>query len=153
MLDRLLDFLKDLPASDGETAPADPADDPRIAAAALMVHVIDADGTRDEAETAKLKAMLSENFGIDGRELDRVVAAGEAADREAVDLYTFTSTLKRSLDADARANFIRILWEMVYADGDAHEVEDNIVWRVAELIGVESRERVTLRQKVRDGQP
>lgn len=149
MFDRILTFLKDLPGADGRTdGSLTPEDDPRVAAAALLFHVIDADGVRDPQETARLKEGLSRVYGVSGTELDRLVAAGEEADQDAVDLYAFTSVLKRHLDADARAEFIGLMWEMVYADGELHELEDNIVWRVAELIGVDSRQRVLLRQRV-----
>lgn len=36
---------------------------------------------------------------------------------------------------------------MAYADGKADEIEENIVWRVAELLGVSSRDRLILKQK------
>ncbi len=32
-----------------------------------------------------------------------------------------------------------------------NEIEDNLVWRIAELIGVDSRERVDLRRAVAQG--
>jgi hypothetical protein len=38
---------------------------------------------------------------------------------------------------------------MAYADGMIHEFEENVVWRVAELLGVSSRERVNLKQDAR----
>jgi uncharacterized tellurite resistance protein B-like protein len=41
-----------------------------------------------------------------------------------------------------------MMWEIVYADGVRDEVEDNIVWRVAELLHVESADRVRLRREV-----
>ncbi len=44
---------------------------------------------------------------------------------------------------------MRDLWQMVYADGEVHEFEDNIVWRVAELLDVEARDRLALKQSVR----
>ena len=72
---------------------------------------------------------------------------GEQADQEAVDLYSFTSIIKRNLDEDARIKFIELMWEVVFADGVAHELEDNVVWRVAELIGVSTRDRVTMKQR------
>ena len=37
---------------------------------------------------------------------------------------------------------------MVYADGELHELEDNVVWRIAELIHVERNDRIALRQRV-----
>ena len=49
---------------------------------------------------------------------------------------------------DGRLQLIEYLWETAYADGVLDEYESNLIWRVAELIGVETRDRVRLRQKV-----
>jgi uncharacterized tellurite resistance protein B-like protein len=147
MLDRFISFIRQLDAPrERET----PADDPRVAAAALMFHVVNADGVLEDNEVARLREMLGETYDIGGGELDRLIATGEAADREAIDLYAFTSVLKRHLDEEARKEFIGVLWEVVYADGDLHELEDHTVWRVADLIGVSNRDRVELRRKSRD---
>lgn len=123
-------------------------EDPRVAAAALMFHLADADGVREDSETDKLRELLSEAFGVDGKELLELVEAGERADRQSIDLYAFTSVLKRSFDFRERCEFIEIMWEIAYADGERHELEENIVWRIAELIGVDTRDRVALRQRV-----
>ena len=139
--------MRGLPGAESASDTRD-LDDPRIAAAALMFHVMDADGVRHSIERDRLEQLLNDAFSISGGELQRLIEAGEAADKDAVDLYSFTSVLKRNLDSDARSEFIRILWEIVYADGERHELEDNIVWRVAELIGVERAERVALRRSV-----
>jgi uncharacterized tellurite resistance protein B-like protein len=147
MFERLVSFLSELPGQRGESGKFGP-DDPRVAAAALMFHVMDADGVRRDDETERLRAILSRTYGMTGRELDALMQAGEHADQEAIDLYAFTSVLKRHLDHEARAEFIRIMWQIVYADGELHELEDNVVWRVAELIGIEQRERIGLRQRV-----
>ena len=39
-------------------------------------------------------------------------------------------------------------WQLVFADGKVHEFEDNLIWRVAELLGVSARDRVLLRKMV-----
>jgi uncharacterized tellurite resistance protein B-like protein len=144
MFERMISFLKDLPAAGSK---ASREDDPRVAAAALMYHVMDADGDRQDVEWERVKQLLSQSYGISGAELDRLVKAGEQADNEAIDLYAFTSVLKRSLDDQARKDFIGMMWEIVYADGELHEMEDNTIWRIAELIGVESRDRVEAKRK------
>ena len=46
---KFLSFLKDLPTGGKAERESDPVDDPRVAAAALMFHVVDADGVRDTA--------------------------------------------------------------------------------------------------------
>lgn len=150
MLDRLKSFFGTLTEKPREDALG--VDDPRVAAAALMVHIIDADGVRDEAERKRLRDLLADAYGLSGDELDQVVSAGEEAEREAVDLFAFTSVLNRSLDEAKKIDLIALLWEIVYADGEMHELEDNIVWRVSELIGVSPRDRMLMRQRVRDEQ-
>ncbi len=145
MLDRVLSFLRDLPGAGGSLR--DRNDDPRIAASALLFHVMNADGLRQDAEWERFKSVLSQTYGVSGEELARLVEAGETAEREAIDLYAFTSVLNRHLDAEARKAFIGLMWEIVYADGELHELEDNTVWRVAELIGVEREDRIAARRK------
>ena len=150
MLDRILSFLKDIP---GAQAASDPSDDPRVAAAALMIHVMDADGVRRSAESTALRHALGESYGVTGDALDALLAAGERADQEAIDLYAFTSVLRRHLDATARVEFIGLMWDVVYSDGELHELEDNTVWRVAELIGVERQDRIAARQHAQRNMP
>ncbi|WP_292897685.1 MULTISPECIES: TerB family tellurite resistance protein [unclassified Nitratireductor] len=149
MFDSILSFLKDLPGSSRQ-ATVKPEDDPRVAAAALLFHVLDADGIREASEVEKLRETLSSTYNLTGVELEKILKAGEKAEQEAIDLYAFTSVLKRHLDADARKAFIGLMWGIVFADGEMHELEDNLVWRVAELIGVDNRDRVILRQEMQE---
>ena len=65
-----------------------------------------------------------------------------------MDFYHFTSVLKRALDDDGRQKIVEMLWDIAYADGAADEFEENTIWRIAELLGVSTRDRVLLRQRV-----
>lgn len=125
------------------------ADENQLAQAALMFHVIAADGIVTPQERRRLENLVADRFGLDPAQARSLVDEARTADAEAVDLYSFTRTLKRDLDSDARLELIRGLWQMVYADGDVHEFEDNIVWRVAELLDVDARARMELKQQVR----
>ena len=40
-----------------------------------------------------------------------------------------------------------MMWELVYADGQVSEFEDNVVWRAADLLGISSRDRLELKHK------
>ena len=151
MFDRILAFLKELPSGAADKSRG--SDDPRVAAAALMYHVMDADGVRHDSEWERMKEILAESYGLSGEALDRLVRAGGEADDEAVDLYAFTSVLKRHLDEKARIEFVGVMWEIVFADGELHELEDHTLWRIAELIGVERRDRILQRQKAQAQMP
>ena len=146
MLDRLVTFFKALPSGESDAEHFSKSD-PRRAAAALLFHVMDADGSSGKEERQRISQLISDAYGLKGEALKRLLNEGEQADQEAVDLYSFTSIIKRNLDEEARIRFIELMWEVVFADGIAHELEDNVVWRVAELIGVSARDRVTMKQR------
>ena len=150
MFDKFFSFLGTLSDSEQDAKDAFSPDDPRVSAAALMYHVIHADGVLRKVEIDRLEAFVRTENEVDGAELRKLLSAAKLACDEAVDLYRFASSLMRNLDKDQRLNLIELLWELVYSDGYRHELEDNVVWRISELLGIDSRERVNLRQRVRE---
>lgn len=120
----------------------------RVASAALLINAGSIDGKFDNNEKQKVKALLQRRFDLKPDELKRLFQEASAEEREAVDLYRFTKVLCRDLDQDGRKRIVVMLWEVVMADGVVDEFETNLVWRVAELIGVSTRDRVTLRKMV-----
>jgi uncharacterized tellurite resistance protein B-like protein len=120
----------------------------RLSAAALLVHASAIDGHVDPAERRKLKTLLQARFDLDDHALRQLLDEAGEREAESVDLYRFTSVLCRELDQDGRKRVVEMLWEVVLADGIVHEFEAHLVWRVAELLGVSTRDRVTLRKAV-----
>ncbi|MCA1300130.1 tellurite resistance TerB family protein [Stappia indica] len=123
-------------------------DDHRLAAAALLVHLVSVDGVVDDKEREALNEVLRRNYQLTPEMTAELIAAAQQRDDEAVDLFGFTSVLKRDLEIEERLKVLEMMWEIVYADGIVHEFEDNTIWRVAELLGISSRERLALRRKV-----
>ena len=99
-----------------------PAHDPKLAVAALLVHLAAVDGAVKDEEREAVKGALT-------------------------DFYRFTSALS-SLDDKERIEIVRMMWTVVFADKKNHELEDNMVWRIAELIGVSARDRTILRNQM-----
>ena len=120
----------------------------RIASAALLINAGSIDGNFDSNERQKVKALLQRRFDLSADELKRLFQEATAEERNAVDLYRFTKVLTRELDQDGRKRIVEMLWEVVMADGVVDEFESNLVWRVAELIGVSTRDRLVLRKMV-----
>lgn len=144
----MLDQLKSLIGLTDPQSDSPLSFDKNLAAAALMVHVMAADGKITPEEEAKLASVLREHYSVSDEDAKALADAARTAQSEAVDMYRFTSILKSEMDESERLALIEDLWEMVFADGKLHEFEDNVVWRVAELIGIHSRERMVLKQRV-----
>ena len=121
----------------------------RLAATALLIHVdLARRRTVRAAEKRKLHSLIESRFGLDPGTADQLIASATLVEGEAVDLYHFTSVIMRSVDEDGRLRIVEMMWELVYADGQVSEFEDNVVWRAADLLGVSSRDRIDLKHSV-----
>lgn len=135
--------------ANGEKHPSQFADnDYRLAAAALLVHAAAIDGDMSQAERNKLHSVIKQRFALDDDAADELIAKATEAEHESVDLYHFTRLLNRSLDEPGRARVIEMMWEIVFADGQRDELEDNLLWRAADLLGVSPEERIELRRRI-----
>jgi uncharacterized tellurite resistance protein B-like protein len=121
--------------------------EPQLAVAALLVHLAAIDGTVKPDERQALEGTLMDHYGLSEAEVADLVAEATRRDQESVDFYRFTSALN-SLDAGEKLEIIRMMWSVVFADNRNHELEDNMVWRISELIGVSPRDRTILRNQM-----
>jgi len=122
--------------------------DGRLATAALLTRVATVNSEMSEARREKLHAILKSYFGLDDPATAQLMHDAAAADRNAVDLYHFTRQLNDVLDNEGRQRVIKMMWQVIYADERMNEFESNIIWRTADLLGVSSRQRIELRQRV-----
>jgi uncharacterized tellurite resistance protein B-like protein len=148
MLDGLRQFIADVmsPQPDQDRSFDDRGY--RLAATALLIHVISIDGEPSQLEKRKLHGLIEASFGLDRGSADRLIQQAMLVEGEAVDLYHFTSVIMREVDEAGRLRIIEMMWELVYADGEVSEFEDNVVWRAADLLGISARERIDLKHQV-----
>ena len=102
---------------------------------------------RLQAEREAVRNTLTDYYDLNETEVETLVAEATRRDSEAVDFYRFTSAITQ-LPEEERIEIIRMMWQVVFADDKNHELEDNMVWRIAELIGVSARDRTVLRAQM-----
>lgn len=147
MLQSLTDFIASITGEDG--AKTFNENDYRLSAAALLVHVAASDDSFDEAERGVLLDALTQRFDVDPGEANALIEAAVSADREAIDLYQFTSLVNRALDGEGKRKLVEVLFLIGYADGKLTEFENNIVWRASELMHVSAQDRTEIRRRIR----
>lgn len=150
VFDKIKDALNSIISGDDDAEAAPFIMDKKLCAATLMVHVMVADGKIKPEEEAKLLDVLETHYEMTADQAAELAEQARKKQSESIDLYSFTSIIKAKMSETERMGLIEDLWEMVYADGTLHEFEDNIVWRVAELIGINSDRRMALKRLVRD---
>src|SRR3979411_3045724 len=148
MLDGLRQFIADVVSPHAHEHRAFDDTGYRLAATALLVHVISLDGEPSALEERKLHSLLETRFKLDPGTADQLIASAMLVEGEAVDLYHFTSVIMRSVNEEGRLRIVEMVWMGVYADGQVTEFEDNVVWRAADLLGVSSRDRIELKHRV-----
>ena len=148
MLDGLRQFIADVVSPHPHGNRAFDENGYQLAATALLIHVISLDGEPSEIERRKLHSLIESRFGLDSGTADQLIKSATLVEGEAVDLYHFTSVIMREVDEAGRLRIVEMMWELVYADGEVSEFEDNVVWRAADLLAVSSRDRIDLKHLV-----
>ncbi|MDB5504637.1 MAG: hypothetical protein JWR89_4539 [Tardiphaga sp.] len=151
MFEKLREFIADVVSPGAHENQAFDDTGYRLAATALMVHVISLDGEPSAIETTKLHSLIETRFGLDPGTAGKLIAAATLVEGDAVDLYHFTSVIMRAVDEAGRIRIVEMMWELVYADGKVSEFEENVVWRAADLLGVSSRDRIELKRRSAGG--
>ena len=100
-----------------------------------------------ETDRATLHALLKSRFELTDELTAELIDAAVAAEHDAVDFYHFTHTLMRALDEPGRQRMVEMMWQLVYADHQVTEFEDNVMWRIADLLGVSARQRIELKER------
>ena len=151
MLDGLRQFITEMVSANAEQRVFDETDY-RLAATALMIHIVSLDGQPTAIEKRKLHSLIETSFKLDPGTADQLIASATRAESDAVDLYRFTSVIMREVDEAGRRRIVEMMWEMVFADGKVTEFEDNVLWRAADLLGISGRDRIDLKHAVQERQ-
>ncbi len=134
MLDRLTSLLAPWTSRTKDTG----ADTRRVvlAAAVLMVEAATMDGAVQGEERERILAILSDRFELTAEAAESLLGEAEQANADATQLLPFTRRLTDALDAERRIEIVEMLWEVVYADGQLHDYESNLVRRISGLLYV-----------------
>ena len=151
MLDGLRQFIADIVAPDVQKGVFDESDY-RLAATALLIHVVSLVGEPTANEKRKLHSLIETRFSLDPGTADQLIASATRAEGDAVDLYRFTSVIMREVNEEGRLRIVEMMWEMVFADGKVTEFEDNVLWRAADLLAISGRDRIDLKHQVQERQ-
>jgi uncharacterized tellurite resistance protein B-like protein len=145
MLARLKTFMLRLESGGAPTTA--PKDELATAVAVLLARAATLDGTLDPEERAVMAERLSDRFSVDKGDIDQVMADAVTAADEMVDLYGLIRTVKTHLDEDGRIGLMEALWEVVYADGELHDYEGQLMRRLSGLLYVSDRDSGEARKR------
>ena len=104
------------------------------AAAALMVEIMAADHQWDDVEADQIKALLTSHLGIAESEVDEILQEAGDRQKDAHDLYQFTSVINEHYDSRKKYQLLKQLWLVAFADGQVDRYEEHMIRKLSELL-------------------
>ena len=146
MFDRLRTFLTE--RQDAQPEADGPAPDRlQLAAAVLLVEVARMDDEVDEDERQRIAELIRWRFKLSSEATESLVAEALRISEGAAQWYGFTATINGSFTPGERVMLVEMLWDVVYADGRVHDLEANMMRRVAALLHVSDADSAGARQR------
>ena len=143
-----MNFIKNLfkkESSKSDIASFEPTE-LQIAVSKILVRTAKIDDEFHILEEQKILELLTKYFSLNDEDSKNLMELGISEEKSATDLYAYTNTIKKSLELSERKKIIEMMWQIIVTDDNFDPYENNLVWRVAELIGISTRERVQIKK-------
>jgi uncharacterized tellurite resistance protein B-like protein len=119
-----------------------------MAATSLLVNIsLSHDGFGAE-ERATILETLQEHYKLSAEKALHILERAVSFEKNAIDLHSFTRVINDHLDQDGRQDIVRLLWKVAYADKHLDSAEANTISKIADLLGVSTRDRILIKQEV-----
>jgi uncharacterized tellurite resistance protein B-like protein len=147
MLRILKDLMATLQASKSDAGSAHTQHTLELATAVLLIEVMRADGTVEEAERAAVMAALRSRCALTEPELQQLFELAHQRSEDSHDLYSFTERLNEAVDVPQRVRIFELLWGVAYADGRADAHESHLLRRLADLLHIRPGDAIAAKQR------
>jgi uncharacterized tellurite resistance protein B-like protein len=108
----------------------------RLATAVLMVDVARADNEFSAEEFDRVVSLTTRHFGLDPEQAAELTNAADETAEDLVSLHEFTQLLHAELSEGEKADVVRLLWRVAFADGQLDRYEDALVLKISDLLHV-----------------
>jgi uncharacterized tellurite resistance protein B-like protein len=79
---------------------------------------------------------VRERFGLDAAKAARLIAAAQSVLDASLEDWVFAKAVREGFDERERAGIVKLMWEVVYADGRLARLEAALMRRLTQQLGV-----------------
>lgn len=123
----------------------------RLAAAALLVEIADADFAQSPKEREEIINTVQTHFDLKPAQAESLFAQAALEHAESTDYFQFTRLINQHYSADEKRRLVEALWRVAFADGVLHDYEEHVIRRLSELIHVPHSEFIRAKHLVMKG--
>jgi len=107
-----------------------------LAVAALMVEIMRMDGQLQDSERNEIIKRLQARFALSSADVETLIKQATEKVEQALDMHQFTSVVVKGFSTDERLHILTELWAVALADGHVDPYEEQIIRRMADLMGL-----------------
>ena len=119
----------------------------------LLIEAANTDGHITQDELNKISTSLIYVFKEDPKKVEESLTMALNNKDNARSLYYYTSKLNKSFSDKKKIMLIEVLWEIILADNEIHDFENNLIRRLAGLLYISDVEcgnaKIRAKQKVK----
>ena len=123
-----------------------------LATAALLSEIMNADHEVTEDERKAYQRQLKKHVNIDDEALALLLEKGNETSENAIDVIQFTKVVNEHCSSEEKANIIRSLWAVAYADNTLAPLEESTIRQIADLLYVPHSQFIKTKLEVKSGQ-
>ncbi len=125
----------------------------RLATAALLFEVVQADGEVHDDERRLMRTVVQSTFDLAAEELDTLLREAEESSARSVSLYDFTHVIDAAYPPEQKKRIVELLWLVAFADARKDALEEHMVRKIAGLLHVSHPDFIDAKQRARGARP
>lgn len=122
---------------------------PELAAASLLVEVMNADNLLTNDESEKIKDILYDTLFITKEVAEELFARAKSEVYDANDLFQFTNVINSNYSYAEKVTLIESLWKVAYSDQQLDKYEEHMTRRIADLLYVSHSDFIQTRNRIK----
>lgn len=118
-----------------------------LAAATLLIEVVNADDDISIEESELLPQLLQTSLNIDHNQALELINEAKQTQRQSTSLFQFTEQVNANFNLQQKQQLLLAMWKLAYADGHLCQYEDQIIRRTADLLYLKHSELIQMRNQ------
>lgn len=118
-----------------------------LAAATLLIEVVNADDEISIEESELLPQLLQTSLNIDHNQALELIDEAKQTQRQSTSLFQFTEQVNANFNLQQKQQLLLAMWKLAYADGHLCQYEDQIIRRTADLLYLKHSELIQMRNQ------
>lgn len=122
---------------------------PELAAAALLVEIMNADNDLSDEESESIKSILFDTLFLTEEVASELLATAKKQVHEANDLFQFTEVINTNYSYEEKVSLIESLWKVAYSDKQLDKYEEHMIRRIADLLYVSHSDFMQTKNRIK----